>query len=263
MQSTPEIILFLGRFHPLLVHLPIGFLVLLVILEALSRTRRFEHANASAGYILALLVPAVWATALCGWLLSGSGEYEVRLLQVHRALGFATALLCTWVAVCRACRWRRFYTVSLCLNAAVLGAASHFGGSLTHGSDYLVRYAPAPFKTMLGVSPTSTSRTSVATKGVFALTIQPILQQRCVKCHNPEKRKGGLRLDTLEWLLRGGEDGPVVVAGNAAESLMVKRVLLPLDDEDHMPPAGKPQLKPEEIALLRSWIEAGAFSTQP
>jgi mono/diheme cytochrome c family protein/uncharacterized membrane protein len=259
MQRTPEILLFVGRLHPLAVHLPIGFLVLLVVLETLSCSRRFRGANASAGYILALLVPAAWASALFGWLLSNSGEYETRLLQLHRALGFATAFLCTWVAILHWCRWKRLYTVSLYLNAVVLGAAGHFGGSLTHGSDYLVRHAPKPIKAILGQRGASTANASADQgKGVFASTIQPILQKRCGACHNPEKHKGGISFDTLGALLRGGENGSVVIPGDAARSPLLQRLLLPVEHEDHMPPAGKPQPTAEEVALLRWWINAGA-----
>ncbi len=259
MNETPDILLFFGRFHPLLVHLPIGFLVLLVALESLARFRRFRSANASAGYILALLVPSAVLSAGCGWLLSLSGDYRSELLQVHRWLGFATAGLCTLTAGFRWRNWTRTYTASLYLSAIVLAVTSHFGGSLTHGSDYLTRYAPAPIQALLG------RQSAKADPGIarpqerfFSVVIEPILQARCAACHNPEKRKGGLRLDTWETLQRGGKNGPVIVAGKAAESPLVQRLLLPLDNDDHMPPEGKPQPTPEEIAVLSWWIDAGA-----
>ena len=92
------------------------------------------------------------------------------------------------------------------------------------------------------------------------MTIKSILDVHCVACHGMEKHKGGLRVDTLEELLTGGEGGHVIKPGNAPESLLLKRMLLPLDNEDHMPPFGKPQLQPEEINALSKWIEAGASS---
>ena len=59
-------------------------------------------------------------------------------------------------------------------------------------------------------------------------------------------------------MLKGGKDGPVLVAGKAVDSPMIYRLLLPLDDDDHMPPQGKPQPTLAEIAALQWWIDCGA-----
>lgn len=80
--------LFIGRFHIILLHLPIGFLLLLAGLELAARLPRFRNANASAGYILVLAAPASVLTAGCGWLLAGSGGYDAQLLFWHRWLGW-------------------------------------------------------------------------------------------------------------------------------------------------------------------------------
>lgn len=261
MNDTSDLVLFLGRFHPLLVHLPIGFLVLLVTLESLARMPRFRGANACASYVLALLVPAAVLAATCGWLLAQSGDYNRDLLRAHRWLGVATVLLCALAALLHSRRWSRTYAVTLYASVIVLAVASHLGGSLTHGSDYLTRYTPAPLKSLFGWRGTRTEPAATAAgRQLFPTVIQPLLQTRCGACHNPEKRKGGLRVDTLEALRQGGKNGPVIVAGNAAQSPLVQRLLLPLEDDDHMPPDGKPQPEPGEIALLRWWIDTGASS---
>jgi len=259
MNQNPNLLLFFGRFHPLLVHLPIGFLVLLVSLESLAHTRRFRGANASAGYVLALLVPAVAASAVCGWLLSISGDYDGGLLQAHRWLGVATTLFCSLAAICYLRRWRRAYAAFLYASAVILAVTSHFGGSLTHGADYLTHYAPGPIRALLG-SQAARPHPGGARReeSVFSTVVQPIFHNRCERCHGAEKRKGGLRLDTFEMVMKGGEDGPVVIAGKADESPLIKRLLLPLEHDDHMPPSGKPQPTPEEITILRWWINAGA-----
>jgi hypothetical protein len=93
---------------------------------------------------------------------------------------------------------------------------------------------------------------------VYAQIIDPILQSRCTQCHNAEKAKGGLRLDTSEQLKKGGEDGPVLIAGSSLKSALVSRCLLPESDDDHMPPKGKPQLTDSQLALLTWWIDQGA-----
>ena len=94
MSGPSDISLFFGRLHPLLVHLPIGLIVLLALLEVLARSHRFKQANANAGLILALAVPASLVSVLCGWLLSLGGGYPDSLLQWHKWTGIATAAAC-------------------------------------------------------------------------------------------------------------------------------------------------------------------------
>jgi hypothetical protein len=65
-------------------------------------------------------------------------------------------------------------------------------------------------------------------------------------------------LDTADHLLKGGEAGPVVQPGSAVESLMIKRLRLPQEEDEHMPPSGKKQPTAREIALLEWWINVGA-----
>ena len=99
-------------------------------------------------------------------------------------------------------------------------------------------------------------------KLVFQHVILPVLTAKCNKCHCEEKSKGKLRMDTYEMAMNGGENGKNFVAGNLKESLSIERILLPDSDDDHMPPEGKDQLKPEEIELLKWWVEQGASGTQ-
>ena len=93
--------------------------------------------------------------------------------------------------------------------------------------------------------------------GVFATTIWPVLQERCISCHGPEKQKGELRLDSPEAILKGGEHGPILVAGKPEESSFYKLTVLPADDVDIMPAKGDP-LTEEQTKALHAWILAGA-----
>jgi uncharacterized membrane protein len=263
-EASSDLALFIGRFHPVLVHLPIGFLVLLATLEGLSLGSRFRAANASARFILLLLVPAAGASAFCGWLLSRSGGYEASLLEWHERLGIGLAVAVTVLLLLHALGATRAYRVGLALSCVLLMLASHLGGSLTHGRDYLTHYAPEPLRSWLAKAgmagrPTPTSPAGgQAQDAVFPLAVQPIFRQYCVPCHGPEKAKAGLRLDSIEHLQRGNKDGPVIRAGDSAGSRLVRLVMLPLDDDAHMPPAGKPQPGPDDLALIRWWIDAGA-----
>ncbi len=92
----------------------------------------------------------------------------------------------------------------------------------------------------------------------FEAVVAPIFEARCVSCHGTEKTKGRLALHTWEHVAKGGSSGPLWVGGKPAESELVRRLLLPGDDEEHMPPREEPQLAKEEIALLERWVAAGA-----
>ena len=95
---------------------------------------------------------------------------------------------------------------------------------------------------------------SSAEEASFATGVRPILQKRCTACHQGPNAQNGLSLDTVAGLLRGGESGPAVVPGDPGASLLLAKAG---GRNPVMPPAGDP-LTPEEIAILTSWIKAGA-----
>ena len=85
--------------------------------------------------------------------------------------------------------------------------------------------------------------------------VKPLLDSRCVNCHGPDEQKGGLRLDSREAILKGGDNGPVVVPGDPAKSLIVQAVTH-VRNALKMPP--KEKLTPKDIAMLERWIRDGA-----
>lgn len=94
----------------------------------------------------------------------------------------------------------------------------------------------------------------------FEKEILPVLKNNCLACHNQTKAKAGLVLETPQTILKGGESGPAVVPGKAAESLLFKAAAQ-LDDTKMPPKDNKvnaADLKPEELALLKLWIDQGA-----
>ena len=90
----------------------------------------------------------------------------------------------------------------------------------------------------------------------FSRDIQPLLAAHCLKCHGPEKQKGGLRLDHRAAAFSGGDDGPVIAPAQSHASPLFQRISS-LDPDEIMPPQGDP-LSPTQIALLRDWIDQGA-----
>jgi mono/diheme cytochrome c family protein len=93
---------------------------------------------------------------------------------------------------------------------------------------------------------------------VFRRDVQPILTAHCVECHGPNKQENGLRLDFGAAILRGGDNGSAVVAGKAAESLLIQAVLGTSDNVSRMP-LKKPALSEAQVAIIRQWIDAGAI----
>src|SRR5262245_14251040 len=89
----------------------------------------------------------------------------------------------------------------------------------------------------------------------FEKNVRPVLVEKCVSCPGAEKAKGGLRLDTREEILKGGERGPGIVSGKPRESVLLKAIRH-TDEELKMPPSGK--LADREIAAIEKWVEIGA-----
>ncbi len=128
--------------------------------------------------------------------------------------------------------------------------------------DYLVEPLPNSIKSALGYETFEEKKIVLSEKNwkdalVYEDVVAPILNNNCLSCHNPTKKKGGLLLNSEEGILTGGENGEVVVAHHAADSEMFVRMKLPEDHDDHMPPEGKTQPSKEEIALIGAWLDAG------
>lgn len=104
---------------------------------------------------------------------------------------------------------------------------------------------------------------AIAAKAViFRDVIAPIVEAKCVACHGTEKKKGKLQMHDFASIMKGGSDGPnTVVASKPSDSLMIKRILLPADDDEHMPPSDEKQITKEECQILSWWIQNGASDT--
>jgi mono/diheme cytochrome c family protein len=97
----------------------------------------------------------------------------------------------------------------------------------------------------------------------YATDIKPIFDANCAKCHMGDRAKAKLHMDTLEGVLKGAKAGKIVTAGDSANSSIVKITAHATEDKDEwMPPmpnkAGAKTLTPEQIGLVRAWIDQGA-----
>jgi hypothetical protein len=248
---------FLGRFHPLAVHLPIGLIVLVPLLE-LAGLRR-PALREAAGFILRIAFICCLGALTLGYLLAYGSGTNGTIVQRHLWGGITLSigvLACIFArSAWTSHQFPRAYPALLVSILGLLAWTAHQGGSLTYGVNYLTEYLPAPLKNIVGDSKAPSSAS------FYAMHIHPILDANCLACHGETKANGGLRMDTYDQLMRGGKDGPAIVPGKPETSLLLQRVTLPVTHKLFMPAEGKPPLKPDEIDLLRAWVRHGASST--
>jgi len=251
-----DIIQFLGRLHPLVLHLPIGILVLAFLMECVSRKEKYKGLKLAISFVLLVGMCTAVAAAISGYVLSLEGGYEETTLSRHKWFGIATALLAVLVYFFQQQRNKsiggKLYVFLFSMLMFLIGITGHLGGSLTHGSDFLTE----PF--FKEVEKNELSINNIDSVLVFQDLIQPIFKQKCVNCHNESKIKGELLLTTVEGIKKGGKLGAFLVKGDIENSLFLQRAHLPLADKKHMPPKGKKQLTENEIALMEWWVDKGA-----
>jgi uncharacterized membrane protein len=245
---------FLGRLHPVLVHLPIGVILLALLLEFLSQRPKYAGFKPAADLTLGVGVLCAIASCCTGLLLSRSGDYDQDLVNIHLwlAIGLTVVTAILYGKLNGRPPTRDTKLLSLA-SLALIFATGHFGGSLTHGPGYLTTdLTPKP--PVPALHPVADVQHAI----LYTEMIQPVLHDNCYGCHRAGHAKGGLRLDDQANILKGGKDGPILVPGNPGVSLLMKRISLPLDDDHHMAPKEKPQLTTAEVKLLKWWITTGA-----
>ena len=259
-----DIVLFFGRFHPLIVHLPIGFLALGIILHFMAKQPLFKKFEPTVDFTLLLGGISGIIACILGYMLSLDGGYNEDAVAFHQWFGIGLTVFSFILLGLRRVDIKNKYVLSGGFVAllVLLTFTGHLGGSLTHGSTYLFQYAPNPVRAIAGLPPKIKKEykqiTNIDSALVFEDVIHPILDARCASCHNEDKLKGELLMTTLENLKKGGESGPAIVAGNSISSELIHRVTLPHDSEDFMPPEGKIPLTKEQIEMITWWIDKGA-----
>lgn len=226
--------------HPLIVHLPIGTLLLAVLFQHLSETERYRLLKPAIPWLFGSGAVSAILSCASGWWLASGGDYDADTLYWHRWLGILTGLAAT------SCFFFPFKSLSA-ITALALVCAGHYGGALTHGSDYLTLKPTAEPK-----RPSDPGQADV-----YSDIASVILSEKCVSCHGSGKQKGGLRLDNTADILRGGYSGAVIISGQPDQSELIRRCRLPEGHEEHMPPKGKPALTSAELEILQWWISRG------
>lgn len=241
----PAWLFVVGRMHPMFLHFPIVLLLLYFILLWLPVS---ENKNAYQGLgLVAALSAAI--TTIMGFILSLEESREGDLFTYHKWGGILIVLLASVIYYLNHFWLNR----KIIMRPATVVAASlilftgHWGAGLTHGENYL--FAPLA---------TEKQKASFEKAYAFEDVVQPVLLEKCGTCHSAGNKKGGLSLQDSLGVLAGGKTGPLFLPGKPDSSLMILRLLLPLEHKKHMAPKSEAQLTDDEIQLLRAWIQSGA-----
>lgn len=194
-------------------------------------------------------------TAILGLVLSREPGYEGASIAWHKWMG-AFISFGLWALYGFQGWIRRRLVLNRGLAAGVILITlwvGHLGGNITHGENFVLgpvmqekKKAPVPLEEAV----------------VYTDLVSPILENKCMSCHNQNTAKGGLVLENQEFLLKGGKDGKLWDSTQENMGLLMSRIHLPREEKKHMPPANKEQLTDEETAVLYAWIKGGADFTK-
>ena len=242
--------------HTLFLHFPIVMLSLCIFWELFSGYKKtYAGVKAEIGdeLLLAAAITSV-ITALMGLFLSREAGYTPDLLVWHKWGGvFISFLSLVWYIFRVKMRQIKPVLLTTALAAIVMIIVTgHLGGNITHGQDFL--FAPV-------IAEVKKPPVLFEDAEIYADMVQPILQAKCISCHNAQKAKGELVMETKEMLLKGGKDGKLWDSTQNDFGLLMERIHLPPQSKKHMPPQGKPQLTDDEAAILYYWIKTGASFT--
>lgn len=237
-----------GRMHPMFLHFPIVLLLFYLLTFWLSVKEPWIQGLRLVATLSAVL------TAVMGLLLAAEEQRDGSTFYWHKWGGVAIAAIAFLVYYVHPYLSRKKHLAklaTLCIAMAIF-LTGHWGASLTHGENYLLEPMTLNAKQAVPLDK------AVA----FDHVVLPIFESKCGACHGNANRKGGLVLLDTTSVLQGGKTSPLFEAGHPEKSLLVKRILLPVDDKKHMAPKSKPQLTDAESALLQAWVKAGAPLSQ-
>ena len=249
-SKTNDVLLWFGKLHPLVLHFPIVIGIAIVIYFLFFQNKALEENTEK--FILVGNALMASMVALLGLFLSKQDAYDTNTLNLHKWGGLSIAFIsCLLIYIKNSTA--NYKKIIALVYLFVLLFFTHQGALLTHGENALS--IPTP---VVAVE----VKTVDSSLSVYEKAIAPILTQKCVSCHGPDKVKGKLQLQSPELIIKGGKDGNILTSFHNEEALLLQRIHLPNADEKHMPPDGKLQLTLEELTLLTKWVKAGGNFTK-
>ena len=243
----------MGRMHPVILHFPIVLVLIyfvIVLFVPKKITTEKWYIELTEWILLSASLTAV-LTALMGMFLSREAGYDADSIITHKYLGSAISFLLFIIYFSRNFLKQQqvLFKIFAACSAFIIVWAGHLGGDITHGENFvLAPVTPSHIKPKMGFNDAF----------IYADLVEPILEAKCMGCHNSSKAKGELVMETKELLIKGGKSGKLWDTTKADLGLLMRRIHLPEEEKEHMPPSGKPQLTDEEAAILYEWIREGS-----
>ena len=241
--DLPSLVAWLGRWHPLILHFPIVLLLMAAVIGLLNQI--------VPKLLLTIATLSALVTAITGFFLGTESVPKGDLIFWHQWMGAGVAFLAVvwyWLSTNHLQQTYLVKGIQVVL-ILLVGLTGHYGGMITHGEDFLA----LPRSKKLEKIPEDPL--------IYEHIVYRVLDNNCIGCHNPNKKKGELLMTNINELLQGGESGPALVLRDPGNSELIRRLHLPMEDEEHMPPDGKKPLTEDEIQILERWIALGASDT--
>ena len=254
-----EIFEFLGSLHPLIVHLPIGFIILTLLINFVFKTRNNSVKRLiTLGWFFSFI--SGFIASIFGWFLGDNNYYLESQINIHKWTGFAFVIITFLIWMLRALNFnlpKSFNRISNFTVFILILITGHFGGEMTHGKGYLVKSIPFLRQNKMPNVLLTEKENSLDSIYVFEDLIYPVFEEKCIACHNKKQAYGGLNMNTFDNLIRGGNNGLGIHKDNPYKSLIYKRVSMSQNEAKFMPPTGTP-LSFNQVAVLKWWIDNGA-----
>ncbi|NMH89271.1 FN3 associated domain-containing protein [Flavivirga algicola] len=236
----------LGRMHPLVLHFPIVCIFFLVILSFFKKRIDLNTFKKIKRFLVLFTAFTTTLATIMGLFLSMEGD-TTKLMILHKWIGVGISFLIYLLIFVKK---DNVFNAILYISFVGVIFAGHYGAGLTHGINFITE--PLAKNKIVEINEHTP---------IFKGFVKPILDAKCVSCHNSEKQKGDLDMSTFNRMILGGKNGELFIAYNTTQSALLKRVHLPIEHKKHMPPQGKKQLTKTEIKLLTAWIDQGANNT--
>ena len=256
--------LFFGRFHSLVVHLPIGFIFLVIFFELYYGFLKKELNNKLVILSWFFCFLSSLFSSITGFLLSSRGHYIDENLFIHKTFGFILVGISLLSLLGRTSflKFQLNFRNKSILNIAViilLLITGHLGGNLTHGNEYLTEFSPIQIKN--SEVDNRNIYKNIDSIYIYKDLVSPIFDSKCISCHNKEIKRGELDMSSLVSLLKGGNSGKILDKTNPNQSELFKRITLPQENIKFMPSDGEPTSYYEKNLILW-WIENLSESDQ-
>jgi Planctomycete cytochrome C len=252
---------FIGRFHPGIVHLPVGILLFALILRVFRAPESVTNVALVTGCWSALL-----SVAAGSWL-AQMGAYPADTILSHKILGYCVALLTAALLFARFEYPTPLLTGSMwAVITGTLVIGGDLGGVLTRGETYTTEFAPGFVQSLLDHPDPMATRFVLDdpdSASVYKAIIAPILVEKCSVCHGEVREEEGLDLRSPDGMAAYDGEDPLIVAGRPLESLLYQLVSLPEGHEDQMPPQrDASSISHADVELIKWWIAEGASFDQ-